>query len=310
MRGTAGGAFDAAGFLARERERIEAVLSGLVDELLAGSPASIAEPIRYAVESGGKRLRPILCVAAYRAVRGGGEGEEPGGIRTVACAIELIHTYSLMHDDLPCMDDDDLRRGRPTAHRVFGEERTMVAAAALIPLAALAAERGGRALGLRPDERMALVGELCAAAGGGGMVGGQVLDLAAEGRAVALEELEAIHRAKTGALLAASLRLGGLAARASGEALEALGAYGRCIGLAFQIADDILDVTGRTAVIGKTAGRDQALAKATFPALLGLDAARERAEAEADAAIDALRRAGIATPELEALARFSIERDR
>lgn len=299
--------FDLDRYLADERAAFEAARRRLVDLLLADAPVDVAEPIRYALDAGGKRLRPVLCVAAFRAAGGAPDAD---GIYDVACALELIHTYSLVHDDLPCMDDDDLRRGRPTTHRVFGVERAVVAGAALIPLACRAAVIGGERLGLETEERLGLVMELCRAAGAGGMVGGQHLDLEAEGRAPTLDALEAIHHRKTGALLAASLRLGGLAARADEGVLDALGAYGRSIGLAFQIADDVLDVTASTEVLGKTAGRDAVLAKATYPALLGLDGARARARAEVHAAVAALRAAGVASTELEALARYTVERER
>lgn len=304
--------FDLGAYLDVERGAVEAAQRRLVDDLLGNISDVIAEPIRYALEAGGKRLRPILCVTAYRAAAppASAAGGAPQGIYEIACAIEFIHTYSLVHDDLPCMDDDDLRRGRPTTHKVFGESRAIRAGAALIPLACQALSRGARGLGLTTAERAALVHELCGAAGGGGMVGGQWLDLEAEGRSVTVVELEAIHRLKTGALLAASLRLGGLAARADTVTLTALGDYGRAVGLAFQIADDLLDLTGNTALLGKTAGRDVDLSKATYPALLGLEGARARANQEVGEAITALRRAGIESPELEALARYAIERDR
>ncbi len=302
-------------YLKDERAAVEAARAQLVDDLLRDAPATMAEPMLYALDAGGKRLRPVLCVAGYRAARssagpGAWDGEVPWGIYAIACAVEFIHTYSLIHDDLPCMDDDDLRRGRPTTHRVFGEAEAIAAGAAFIPLAALAVDRGGEALGLGPIPRMRMLRELCAAAGAGGMVGGQVLDLEAEGRTVSLEGLEAVHRRKTGALLAVAPRLGGIAAGASEEIVSALGRYGERLGLAFQIADDVLDVSGSTEALGKTAGRDQDLAKATYPALLGLDEARRRAVAEADAAVAELRRAGVISPALEALARYAVERDR
>lgn len=339
-----GSAFDLKGYLESERNALEAARRPLLDSLLAGVPESVAAPIRYALDAGGKRLRPILCVAAYRAVAGAAAGETafgvgddarggvggdagggagdraadaapdgapvPAGLREIACAIELIHTYSLVHDDLPCMDDDDLRRGRPTTHRVFGEARAIVAGAALIPLAARAVRIGAGRLGLDGRGISALVLELLRAAGGGGMVGGQLLDLMAEGREVDVAALEAIHRRKTGALLAAPPRIGGIAAGAAQPVVTALGEYGRGLGLAFQIADDVLDVTASTTTLGKTAGRDRALAKATYPTLLGVDGARERAAGAAGAAIAALRSAGIHSAPLEALASYAADRDR
>jgi len=288
------------------RARINAALGRVLDDVLAQVPDAIARPVRYALDAGGKRLRPVLCVVAYEAVG----GKESARAAELACALELIHTYSLMHDDLPCMDDDDLRRGRPTTHRVFGVAAAAVSGAALIPLAAAAALRGAKALRLDDASASAIVRELAAAAGGGGMVRGQWLDLQAEGRDVGPDELERIHAAKTGALLAASPRIGGLAAAGPPAAIEALGIYGAHLGLAFQIADDILDVTGTDEVLGKTAGRDQALSKATYAALLGVDRARLRALSEADSAVAALRAAGLQAPALEALARYAAERDR
>jgi geranylgeranyl diphosphate synthase type II len=302
-------AFPLADYLERERTRIEEARGRLLDALAGDAPGAVRDPIAYALDAGGKRLRPILCVAAYAAVRRG-SGDVPDAVYELACALELIHTYSLVHDDLPCMDDDDLRRGRPTTHRVHGVEAAVVAGAAFIPLAARAVAYAGERLGLGPDGRMRLVRELCAAAGGGGMVGGQLLDIEAEGRMVELQELEAIHARKTGALLAAAPRIGGIAAGAPEEAVEGLGLYGRRLGLAFQIADDVLDVVGNPEALGKTTGRDQVLAKATYPSLLGLDGARRRAREEADAAIAALRAVGIESAALEALAHYAVERDR
>ncbi|MBX6362841.1 MAG: polyprenyl synthetase family protein [Gemmatimonadetes bacterium] len=306
MSGVAVPDLDVAALLERRRAVVEAALARLLDELLRDAPPAVAQPARYAVAAGGKRLRPILCLAAHEAAG----GTPADGVLDVACGIELIHTYSLVHDDLPCMDDDDLRRGQPTTHRRFGVAAAMVAGAALIPLACRAVLRGSERLGLEVSARAVLVRELCVAAGGGGMVGGQLLDLRAEGHAVALPVLESIHRAKTGALLAASARLGGLAAGAPAGVVAALSAYGEALGLAFQIADDVLDVTGESARLGKTAGRDVELGKATFPALLGVDGARRSADAEAARAIAALEAEGIATAELVALARYAARRDR
>jgi geranylgeranyl pyrophosphate synthase len=299
-------AFDLGTYLAAEWEAVEAARRRVGERLLRDIAPTLAEPIRYALDAGGKRLRPIICVAAFRAVAGSDRGE----IYDIAVALELIHTYSLVHDDLPCMDDDDLRRGRPTTHRVFGVPRAVAAGAALIPMAALALESGGRALGLPTAQRQELVRTLCLAAGAEGMVGGQWLDLEAEGGHIDLATLQGIHRRKTGALLAASARLGGVAARADRAALAALGTYGEALGLAFQITDDILDLTGDPALLGKNAGRDLTLEKATYPALMGVEAARARARSEAERACAALRGAALETPALEALARYTVERNR
>jgi len=281
--------------------RVDARLEQFAQELGGGAP--LVEAVRYAISGGGKRLRPALCVAAYRAA--GGEQE---GIIDIAAAIELIHTYSLVHDDLPCMDDDALRRGRPTTHVVYGSAIAAVAGAALIPLAFRLLARGGEQLDLASATIRAMTRELATAAGGSGMIGGQLLDLAAEGHAIAIDDLEAIHHAKTGALIAASVRCGALAAGAAPPVLQALRGYGRALGLAFQIMDDLLDETANTAALGKTAGKDRARKKATFPAMLGLEQTGARAREELAAALHAIHGTGLGTAELEALARFAIER--
>ncbi len=231
-----------------------------------------------------------------------------GDASALAAAVEVVHAYSLVHDDLPCMDDDDMRRGRPTVHKAFSVAIATAAGLAMVPLAAQAAFRAALALGLDEREAGAIVRELMRASGGGGMIGGQLLDLEAEGRALGLEELERIHRGKTGALIEVSVRVGALAARASQEAVDALSRYGACLGLAFQIADDVLDVTATTDELGKTAGRDVALQKSTYPALLGIEGARERAAALSEEAREALHGAGITSEGLEALARYAVER--
>lgn len=305
------GEFDLDRYLADERERVEAARRRVEERLLDRLTSSVAEPIRYSLDAGGKRLRPILCVAAYRAVNenaGRDRGGDPGAIYELAVALELIHTYSLIHDDLPCMDDDDWRRGRPTAHRVYGVPRAIAAGAALIPLATLAIEAAGAALGLDREERVRVIARLSREAGAVGMVGGQWLDLEAEGRGIELDELEGIHLRKTAALLGVAAEIGGMAARASGPELEALFSYGRALGLAFQITDDILDQVGDQETLGKAAGRDLSLGKATYPALLGLDGARERARAEAERAVAELKRHGLANQELVALAMHTVER--
>lgn len=299
-------------FLAEERARVEHAVERVAGRVVErvpepeGGDQGVAGAMRYALGSGGKRLRPILCVAAYRAVA----GEPPAAVYDLAASIELIHTYSLVHDDLPSMDDDAVRRGRPATHVARGVAAATVAGAALIPLAARVAAESCDALRLEASRSAVVVATLMAAAGAGGMVGGQALDLAAEGRRVSLEALERIHRLKTGALLAAAAEVGGIAGGADAVARNGLVLYGRSLGLAFQIADDILDVTGSTVVLGKTAGRDTALEKATYPGLVGLEGARERARAEAERAQAALRDAGLASGELGALARFAVERDR
>lgn len=291
--------------LAVERERVEDALARTVESLEPDFPLRLLEPVRHAVLSGGKRLRPILCVAAYRACGG---GDAPAAY-DLAASVELIHAYSLMHDDLPCMDDADLRRGQPTAHRLFGEADTMTAGAALIPAAALQAWRAARALGCDEAAAGEVVGILAAAAGGGGMVGGQLLDLLAEGRTLEAPELDDLHRRKTGALLTASLRMGAVAAGADPGAREALEAYGEAVGLAFQIADDILDATATAEELGKEPS-DLTLEKSTYVGLHGLEEARRRALGEVERARDALDGAGLDAPLLEELAAYVVERRR
>jgi geranylgeranyl pyrophosphate synthase len=291
-------------FLAGERSRAQAALQLALRRVLPRVPADLSGALAHGVSSVGKRLRPILCVAAYRAAGGRHEG-----IHALAASLEMIHAYSLMHDDLPCMDDADLRRGEPTTHKVHGERATTVAGALLIPAAALQAWDAASAMGLPEESGRALVGELMRAAGGGGMVGGQVLDLLGEERALSAEELDDLHRRKTGALLRASLRMGGLAAGASPAVLEALDRYGEAIGLAFQVADDLLDATSTAAALGKNPS-DSALGKATYVSLFGVEEASRRARALADHAVDSLREGGLAAPELEALARYVVERER
>jgi geranylgeranyl pyrophosphate synthase len=301
--------FDLDAFLDRERERVNAVLAGIAPALAEGAPAALREPMAYALATPGKRLRPILCVSAWRVVR---PAHPPDAVYRLACALEIVHTYSLVHDDLPSMDDDALRRGRPTVHVRFGERAALLAGAALIPAAVRVLDAAARDLGLDAAARGRLVAELCRAGGARGMVGGQWLDLQGEepGASVDADGLERIHRLKTGALLAASLRIGGTAAGADARQAEALTAYGRELGLAFQIVDDVLDVTRTAAELGKTAGKDAGAGKATYPSLFGLSRAEEMARERTDRAVAALHAAGIRSAELEALAAFVLERGR
>lgn len=297
-------AFDLSTFLDRERRQVDAALDRALTRFEPLVPPALLPAIRQGVRSGGKRLRPVLCAAAFRAC-GGTEGP---AVHDLAAAPELIHAYSLMHDDLPCMDDAPLRRGEPTPHRVHGVEAATRAGALLIPLAALQAWEAGRALHAGEEVARSLVRELARAAGGGGMVGGQVLDLLGEGRALASEELDALHNRKTGALLVVSLRLGALAAGADPDRLEALDRYGRRIGLAFQVQDDVLDASAGQEVLGK-APSDAALGKSTYVALHGLEEAGRRARLLVAEALDALREGGVESAALEALARYVVERD-
>jgi geranylgeranyl diphosphate synthase, type II len=289
--------------LATDRANVDRELSRLCEGVaLRALPSSVAEAIRYSILGQGKRLRPILMLAAYRAC--GGEQDASA----LAACIEVVHAYSLVHDDLPCMDDDDMRRGRPTTHRVHGVAVATAAGVVMVPLAVRAACDASASLGLPNTSQAAIVRELMRASGGGGMVGGQLLDLEGEGSSLSIDQLERIHCAKTGALISASARIGGIAAGADGIVLDALTTYGNAIGLAFQIADDVLDATSTTAALGKTAGRDVELRKSTYPMLLGVDRAVERATRLVDDACAALERAGLRTATLEMLARYAIAR--
>ena len=291
-------------FLEVERERIDRALLEVSLHGVAEYPLSIREPAEYALSTAGKRLRPLLCILAYSTA--GVDERVPDAIYRLSCALEIVHTYSLVHDDLPCMDDDDLRRGRPTVHKVYGNARATLAGASLLPLAIDVLETEGRGLNLSGETRAALVLELTRAAGSQGMVGGQLLDLEGERRSIPGEHLEEIHRRKTGALLTSALRIGAIARGTTEDLLQRLTAYGRALGLAFQIADDLLDVEGESDAIGKTAGRDLQLDKASYPSLYGTDGARKLARQKAEEAKQAIRPLG--SERLEALADYVIER--
>jgi geranylgeranyl diphosphate synthase, type II len=295
-------AVDVAIDFAPDRVAIDRALESFCDRYLGNVQRPVAEAIRYSLMGEGKRLRGILFLRAYEAAGGTADGSAMAG------AIEVVHAYSLVHDDLPCMDDDDMRRGRPTVHRAFGVAAATAAGLAMVPLAALCAADAAAELGLGHDEAGAIVRELMIASGAGGMIGGQLLDLEGEGTSLGLEELQRIHNAKTGALIAAATTIGGLAARTSPERHAALGRFGADIGLAFQIADDVLDVTATTDQLGKTAGRDLALRKSTYPALLGVEGARSRAQALIQEGCASLDEVGLLTPALDRIAHFTVER--
>ena len=295
---------DISGALAVERVAIDAALARLCDDTRDVFTPRVAAAIRYALLGEGKRLRGFLVLHGYHACGGRADAT------ALAASVEVVHAYSLVHDDLPCMDDDDVRRGRPTVHRAFDVAVATTAGMAMVPLAAQASFRAARALGLSAIESGEIVRDLMKSAGGGGMIGGQLLDLDAEGGGdvLGLSALERIHRGKTGALIEASVRIGARAARANEASLAALSQYGADIGLAFQIADDVLDVTATSDELGKTAGRDLALQKSTYPALLGVEGARRRAEALVKQGCAALRGAGIESVALEAMARYVVAR--
>jgi geranylgeranyl diphosphate synthase type II len=259
-------------YIAYQQKRAEAALERWVPAELQ-DPSIIHRAMRYSLFAGGKRVRPLLAMAAAEAV-----SDAPAGIESAACALELIHTYSLIHDDLPALDNDDLRRGRPTCHKVFGDAMAILAGDALLTLAF---EVLSKLDGVDAAARIRLVEELSTASGTvGGMIGGQVNDLEGEGKFPTARLLESIHRAKTGALLRASVRMGAIYAGASEEQLAALTSYGEHVGLAFQIVDDVLDVEQPSEALGKTAGKDAQQQKITFPAVYGLERSREMAEEE------------------------------
>jgi len=268
-------------YLAGQVQAVDQVLDRWVPAETV-EPVSIHKAMRYSLFAGGKRIRPILAIAAAGAVI-----DSPLGVENAAATLELIHTYSLIHDDLPALDNDDLRRGRPTCHKVFGEAMAILAGDALLTLAF---EVLSRLPLVGADQKIRMVEELSRAAGTmGGMIGGQVHDIEGERKLPTALLLDAIHRAKTGALLRASVRIGGIYAGATNEELAALSEFGEHVGLAFQIVDDVLDVEESSEALGKTAGKDQAQQKITFPAVYGLERSREMAEEERRAAHVALR---------------------
>lgn len=284
------------------RTRIDAALEAAL-ALPASPEPRLAEGMRHAVLLGGKRMRPLLVHAAGHAC-----GADHEALDAPAAAIELVHAYSLVHDDLPAMDDDDLRRGQPTVHVAFGEATAILVGDALQALAFQVLAEAP----LPDGRRVAMLRELASAAGAAGMCGGQALDLAATGTGAAsgLDVLERLHALKTGALIRAAVRLGAIAAGAGRDASARLDAYADALGLAFQIRDDLLDVEGESEALGKTVGKDAAQDKATFPALIGLEASRERLRALSHAMEQALAGFGDDAGPLRTLARLAVERDR
>jgi farnesyl diphosphate synthase len=293
-------AFDLHAWSAQRLARVERALSRwVVDD----APADLGQAMRYAVLDGGKRLRPLLVLAAAESVQGNTEA----ALRA-ACAVELIHAYSLVHDDMPCMDDDVLRRGKPTVHVKFGQAQALLAGDALQALAfELLAPEGSL---VPPGIQAALCRLLARAAGHEGMAGGQAIDLASVGRALTEDELRQMHRLKTGALLQGSVMMGAACGEAPAAALQALSRYGAAVGLAFQVVDDILDVTADSATLGKTAGKDAAQDKPTYVSLLGLQRSRAYAQELLSQALGALDGSGLQdTRALQALADMVVNRD-
>jgi geranylgeranyl diphosphate synthase type II len=293
--------FDLQGFLATRTEAVNRALDNFLPSEKT-RPATIHKAMRYSLFAGGKRMRPALCLAAAQACGGREANALP-----LACAVECIHTYSLIHDDLPAMDNDDFRRGKPTNHKVFGDGIAVLAGDALLTQAF---EIAAQAKGWPRYPHRTLILELAKASGSLQLVAGQVADLEGEGNKISAGELRYIHERKTSALLCCSVRLGGMSANCSSAQLKALTDFGYHVGLAFQVIDDILDVTQTSEQLGKTAGKDTAAQKATYPAIVGLEKSRKIAEqltAKAFAALKPFKGGAIA---LEALAEFLLKRDK
>lgn len=264
-------------------------------------PATIHKAMHYSIFAGGKRLRPILCLAAAEAC--GGKIENA---LSPACAVEIMHTYSLVHDDLPCMDDDDLRRGRPTSHKVYGEGVAVLCGDALLTEAFSIIAQTPATKRYTAKE---YVSELAMTGGSRKLIGGQILDLEGEGQSLTKKQLIQIHEAKTAALLTSSLKLGAMTANVTPKKLEAIEAFGYNLGLAFQVIDDILDVTQTTEQLGKTAGKDEAVDKSTYPAVIGLEKSKIEAARLTKKALDALKPFGKNSVRLEEIARYMLNRE-
>jgi geranylgeranyl diphosphate synthase type II len=291
--------FDLDAYLNAQQQRVDALLRSRTEELGTHVPPRLLESIRYSLLAGGKRLRPVLCLSFAEAVLQ--QSTVSRVVEDCACALEFIHTYSLVHDDLPSMDDDDLRRGVPTNHKVYGEAMAILAGDSLLT-DAFALVAGG------PEPmRATLCRELAVAAGSSGMVGGQVLDIA-EDRPAHIDYLTRMHRLKTGALIRAACRMGVIAAGGGADALSRADTYGDAVGLAFQIADDVLDVTSDSSTLGKPAGADAAAGRHTFPAVLGLEESKQLAARKVAEAIAAVAPLEPRDGPLAALARYSVER--
>jgi len=291
----------------REINEIIATVNNALDDYLPQTdhePAIIHQAMRYSVFAGGKRLRPVMFLASAEAVGG---SKEP--LLTAACAMELIHTYSLVHDDLPAMDNDDFRRGKPTSHKVFGEAIAVLAGDALLTLAFGLIAKCGRSGNISPQVIVDVIEEVTLAAGSLGMIGGQVVDIQSEDKTVSKELLDYIHSHKTGALFRAAIRAGALMGGAEAEELAALTDYAENLGLAFQITDDILDVEGNSEKLGKTVGSDERKKKSTYPVLYGLAESKKIAADSVAKAVAALDRFGEQAAVLRFLALYLLERE-
>jgi len=274
---------DLKSYLAQKRKVVDNALKAYFQDSGKGPAGDLFRSMKYSLFAGGKRLRPILCIAGAEAV--GGDGDK---VLPVACGLELIHTYSLIHDDLPLMDDDDLRRGIPTNHKVFGEAVALLAGDGLLTEAFRIMSSKVVAQGIQPAILLEVIHLIATAAGCMGMVAGQVVDIQSEGKEAGLELVEFIHRHKTGALISASVRCGAIIGGGDQKAIAAIGHYGDNIGLAFQISDDLLDLEGEAGVMGKEPGSDQKKGKVTYPAVVGTEEARQRQEKLVRDAVEAL----------------------
>ena len=296
-------AFDLKNYLKEKREITDNSLTRYITNTTWGENQRITQAMTYSLMAGGKRLRPILCMAACEAVGGDAAQALPA-----AGSLEMIHTYSLVHDDLPAMDNDDLRRGRPTCHKAFDEATAILAGDALLNAAfQILAEE---ASALSAETRLRLMAIISRASGAMGMIEGQMQDIQGEGNSLELEALQTLHRLKTGALICASVEAGAVVGGASQEQIDALSTYAQCIGLAFQVVDDILNVEGDPVIMGKGVGTDEALNKATYPSLMGLEPSKAYARKLIDDAITALHGFGDEAQPLVALAQYILTRKR
>lgn len=295
-------ALDINAYLARKRIAVDRALESLVPPATTFPPL-VFEAMRYSLFAGGKRVRPILALASAEAL-----GASTAGLLPAACSLELVHTYSLIHDDLPAMDNDDYRRGRPTCHKVFGDAVAILAGDGLLNMAFEVLSDPKRLKTVPASRMLAIIRVIAQASGVFGMIGGQVVDMQSEGKDVDFPTLEYIHTHKTGALIRASVRIGALYGKAGEKRLRALNRYGEYIGLAFQIADDILDITGTQEEIGKDVGSDLKKGKKTFPSFYGLEESRRRAREVADRAIASLKEFDRKADPLRELAGYMVTR--
>ena len=290
--------------LRRDGQRLAKYFKQILQRYATDAPPRLVESIDYSLSAGGKRLRPVLTMECFRACAVKPSQKSEASALAAAAAMELIHTFSLVHDDLPAMDDDDLRRGQPTNHKVYGEAMAILAGDAMVTVAfeVIAADSD-------PTVAPALIQELAHSAGPCGMIGGQVLDMDGENRSLSLHELQRIHRMKTGALLTCSCRLGAIASGAEKPQLSAVTEFGKHLGLACQIVDDVLDVTSTPEQMGKATNKDAGKGKNTYPALMGLDGSRKEAAKQLSAALAAIEPFGESAHRLALLARFVVERE-